>query len=126
MDGTVAAYRLPYLLAGNSVVLKQDSPYYEHYYSDLRAFEHFVPFHRDPKLDLVEKVQWLKSNDQEAQKIMKNARKFARENLMPANIFCYYLLLLKVSSFVIYLVRLERLEKVETQLRIFLNSTEFF
>lgn len=97
MDGTVAAYRLPYLLAGNSVVLKQDSPYYEHYYNDLRAFEHFVPFHRDPKLDLVEKVQWLRSNDHEARKIMRNARKFARENLMPANIFCYYLLLLRVS-----------------------------
>lgn len=97
IDGTVAAYRMPYLLAGNSVVLKQDSPYYEHYYNQLRAFEHFVPFHRDPKLDLVEKVKWLRANDKEAQRIMKNARRFARENLMPANIFCYYLLLFKVS-----------------------------
>lgn len=98
MDGTVAAYRLPYLLAGNSVVLKQDSPYYEHYYHELRPFEHYVPFHRDPKLDLVEKVIWLKANDQEAQRIMKNARRFVREHLLPANIFCYYLLLLKVSQ----------------------------
>lgn len=96
MDGTVAAYRLPYLLGGNSVVLKQDSPYYEHYYHGLRPFEHYVPFHRDPKLDLVEKVQWLQANDGEAEKIMRNARKFARENLMPSHTFCYYLLLLKV------------------------------
>ncbi|CAB4060189.1 unnamed protein product [Lepeophtheirus salmonis] len=35
VDGTVAAYRLPYLLSGNSVVLKQNSEYYEHYYSKL-------------------------------------------------------------------------------------------
>lgn len=97
MDGTVAAYRMPYLLAGNSVVLKQDSPYYEHYYHKLQAFEHFVPFHRDPKMDLAEKVKWLKANDREAQQIMKNARNFARQNLMPRNIFCYYLLLLKVT-----------------------------
>lgn len=99
MDGTVAAYRMPYLLAGNSVVLKQDSPYYEHYYHDLRPFEHYIPFHRDVKLDLVEKVQWLKTNDREAKKIMMNARKFIRKNLMPSNIFCYYLLLLKVNNF---------------------------
>lgn len=98
IDGTVAAYRLPYLLAGNSVVLKQDSPYYEHYYNELKPFVHYIPFHRDPKLDLVEKVKWLKENDQEAQKIMKNARNFVREHLMPANIFCYYLLLLKVRK----------------------------
>ena len=99
IDGTVAAYRLPYLLAGNSVVLKQDSPYYEHYYRDLQPFVHFVPFHRDPKLDLVEKVKWLKENDQAARKIMKNARNFVRENLMPSNVFCYHLLLLQVRKF---------------------------
>lgn len=98
MDGTVAAYRFPYLLAGNSVVLKQDSPYYEHFYHALKPFEHYVPFHRDPKLDLVEKVKWLRKNDREAKKIMKNARNFVRENLMPVNTYCYYFLLLKVRS----------------------------
>lgn len=97
IDGTVAAYRLPYLLGGNSVVLKQNSPYYEHFYNELRAFVHYVPFHRDPKLDLKEKVQWLIKNDDEAEEIMKNARNFVRQNLLPSNIFCYYLLLLKVS-----------------------------
>lgn len=98
IDGTVAAYRLPYLLAGGSVVLKQDSPYYEHYYRDLQPYEHFVPFHRDPKLDLVEKVKWLKTNDDKAKQIMKNGRDFVRKNLMPSNVFCYYLLLLKVKT----------------------------
>jgi hypothetical protein len=97
IDGTVAAYRLPYLLAGNSVVLKQDSPYYEHYYRELKPFEHFVPFDRDPKIDIVERVEWLKANDRKAKQIMMNARQFVRDQLMPSNIFCYYLLLLKVK-----------------------------
>lgn len=93
IDGTVAAYRFPYLLAGNSIVLKQDSPYYEHFYRNLKNFQHFVSFSKDPRVDLVKKVKWLKRNDKKAFEIMKNARKFVRENLAPRNIFCYHLLL---------------------------------
>ena len=37
VDGTVAAYRLPYLLASDAVVLKQDSPYYEFFYKEVRS-----------------------------------------------------------------------------------------
>jgi hypothetical protein len=98
MDGTVAAYRLPYLLAGNSVVLKQNSQYYEHFYRNLKPYEHFIPFDRNPNVDLVEKIQWLKSHDKEAQKMVKNARQFVRDNLAPKNIFCYYLVALKEFS----------------------------
>lgn len=93
VDGTVAAYRFPYLLAGNSVVLKQESPYYEHFYGSLKENQHFVSFSRDPKVDLIEKVKNLKENDKKAFQIMKNARKFVNKNLAPKNIFCYHLLL---------------------------------
>lgn len=62
LDGTVAAYRFPYLLAGDSVVLKQDSSYYEHFYKELEPYVHFVPFKRDLS-DLMEKIQWAKDND---------------------------------------------------------------
>lgn len=55
IDGTVAAYRLPYLLGGSGVVLKQDSPYYEFFYHDLEPFVHYIPFKRDLS-DLIEKV----------------------------------------------------------------------
>ena len=64
IDGTVAAYRFPYLLAGDSLVLKQDSNYYEHFYKDLKPFEHYVPFKRDLS-DLLEKIQWAKDHDEE-------------------------------------------------------------
>ena len=62
IDGTVAAYRLPYLMAGDSVVLKQDSPFYEHFYKDMKPYEHYIPFKRDLS-DLMEKIQWAKDND---------------------------------------------------------------
>ena len=63
IDGTVAAYRFPYLLAGNSLVLKQDSPYYEYFYKDLKPFEHYIPIKRDLS-DIMEKIQWAKDNEE--------------------------------------------------------------
>lgn len=64
VDGTVAAYRMPYLLAGDSVVLKQDSIYYEHFYKQLQPWVHYIPFKADLS-DLLEKIQWAKDHDEE-------------------------------------------------------------
>ncbi|XP_039193653.1 protein O-glucosyltransferase 2 isoform X3 [Crotalus tigris] len=89
IDGTVAAYRLPYLLAGNSLVLKQDSIYYEHFYNELQPWKHFVPFKNDLS-DLMEKLQWAKDHDEEAKNIAKAGQEFARNSLMGDHIFCYY------------------------------------
>lgn len=92
IDGTVAAYRFPYLLGGGGLVLKQDSPYYEHFYSQLREWEHYIPVKRDLS-DLVSKLQWARSHDEEAYRIANNARKFATENLLPQHVFCYHAVL---------------------------------
>nr|XP_028584015.1 protein O-glucosyltransferase 2 isoform X1 [Podarcis muralis] len=89
IDGTVAAYRLPYLLAGSSVVLKQDSIYYEHFYNELQPWKHYLPFKSDLS-DLLEKLQWAKDHDEEAKNIAKAGQEFARNNLMGDHIFCYY------------------------------------
>ncbi|KAE8625845.1 hypothetical protein XENTR_v10006412 [Xenopus tropicalis] len=89
IDGTVAAYRMPYLLAGNSVILKQDSVYYEHFYKDLQPWKHYVPFKRDLS-DLLEKIHWVKDHDADANLIAEAGREFARNNLMGDHIFCYY------------------------------------
>ncbi|XP_044864452.1 protein O-glucosyltransferase 2 isoform X1 [Mauremys mutica] len=89
IDGTVAAYRLPYLLAGNSVVLKQDSFYYEHFYNELQPWKHYIPFKNDLS-DLLEKLQWAKDHDEEARNIAKSGQEFARNNLMGDHVFCYY------------------------------------
>ncbi|XP_028034188.1 protein O-glucosyltransferase 2-like [Bombyx mandarina] len=97
VDGTVAAYRFPYLLAGGGLVLKQDSEYYEHFYQQLREWEHYVPVKNDLG-DLVEKVQWALSNDDKAHQIARNARQFANDHLLPQNIICYHAALISEWS----------------------------
>lgn len=68
VDGTVAAYRLPYLLVGDSVVLKQDSIYYEHFYNELQPWKHYIPV-KSNLSDLLEKLQWAKDHDEEVRSV---------------------------------------------------------
>ncbi|XP_069496375.1 protein O-glucosyltransferase 3 isoform X2 [Ambystoma mexicanum] len=89
VDGTVAAYRFPYLMLGDSLVLKQDSPYYEHFYVALQPWKHYVPFKRNLG-DLLEKIKWAKENDEEARSIAKEGQLLARELLQPHRLYCYY------------------------------------
>ncbi|XP_071116529.1 protein O-glucosyltransferase 2-like [Haliotis cracherodii] len=89
LDGTVAAYRLPYLLAGDSTVMKQNSHYYEHFYKNLEPYVHYVPFKRDLS-DLMEKLKWAREHDKEVQEIAHNAQEFVRHQLTPADIYCYH------------------------------------
>lgn len=98
MDGTVAAYRFPYLLAGDSLVLKQDSKYYEWFYKSLKTGVHFLGVKEDLS-NLVAQVKWAMENDDQAKKIALNGQKFARNNLMPQDIFCYYAVLLQVITY---------------------------
>lgn len=89
LDGTVAAYRFPFLLVGDSVVFKQDSPYYEHFYSDLTPWVHYVPIKADLS-NLVELLKWAKSNDDKVREISKAGRAYAENNLLPQHVFCYH------------------------------------
>ncbi|XP_074917790.1 protein O-glucosyltransferase 3-like isoform X2 [Chelonoidis abingdonii] len=89
VDGTVAAYRFPYLMLGDSLVLKQTSQYYEHFYSGLKPWKHYVPIKRSLD-DLLEKIKWAKVNDEEARKIAREGQLVARELLQPHRLYCYY------------------------------------
>lgn len=97
IDGTVAAYRFPYLLGGKSLVFKQDSPFYEHFYKQLQPMHHYVPIKRDLS-DLVSKLRWALNNDETAKKISDQALEFVNQNLTPDKILCYHIHLLKVSN----------------------------
>lgn len=97
IDGTVAAYRFPFLLAGDSLVFKQDSKYYEHFYSDLQPWKHYIPVKADLS-NLVQLLKWALENDGEARKIAKAGQDYARNNLMPQDIFCYHAHLFNVSK----------------------------
>ncbi|XP_053505505.1 protein O-glucosyltransferase 3 [Ictalurus furcatus] len=94
VDGTVAAYRFPYLMLGNSVVMKQDSSYYEHFYTHLRPGRHYLRLKRDLS-DLIEKIQWAKENDGEVEAVARAGQALVRELLQPHRLYCYYYMVLK-------------------------------
>lgn len=97
IDGTVAAYRLPYLLAGDSLLMKQESTFYEHFYKKLKPYEHYLPFKRDLS-NLIEQIKWAQENEDLVLKMIQNANEFVNQNLMPRNIYCYHVLLFWVST----------------------------
>lgn len=90
LDGTVAAYRLPYLLTGDALILKQESQFFEHFYSNLIPQKHFLPIQRNLS-DLIEKIHWAKRNDDEVQNMIKRTQRFAERNLLPNHILCAHL-----------------------------------
>ena len=55
---------MPYLLAGDSVVFKMDSEYYEHFYKELEPWVHYIPFKKDLS-DLQKNLDWAIANDKE-------------------------------------------------------------
>lgn len=115
----MAAYRFPYLLAGGSLVLKQESQYYEHFYSDLVPNTHYIEVKRNLS-DLVDKIKWAKKKDKKAHDIALNAQKFVNENLLPQHIFCYYVHLLneftkKLTSKIEISENMEKVEQVKPQ-----------
>ncbi|XP_033864706.3 protein O-glucosyltransferase 3 [Acipenser ruthenus] len=89
VDGTVAAYRFPYLMLGNSLVLKQASSFYEHFYTHLKPGKHYVPVKQNLS-DLIEKITWAKENDAKVEKIAREGQAIARELLQPFRLYCYY------------------------------------
>lgn len=97
VDGTVAAYRLPYLLLGNSVVLKQDSPYFEHFYKHLKPWKHFIPLARNLS-DLEEKVKWAREHDDQVQTIMQAANEIVHEHVAPIKLLWSWISTLEAIS----------------------------
>ena len=90
IDGTVAAYRLGSLLAGDSVVFKHDSKWHEHFYVDLEPYVHYIPLKEDLS-DVLTQLKWARNHDKRTRKIVANARAFVRERLRNEDIYCYYL-----------------------------------
>lgn len=94
IDGTVAAYRFPFLLAGNSLVIKQKSQYYEFFYKQLQSGIHYLSTRADLS-DLTEQLSMLINNNssettQNIKTIIWTARKFVLSHLLPENVYCYY------------------------------------
>ena len=78
IEGYSAAWRLPFILASGSLVLKVDSQYKIWFSNILKPWVHYVPVKNDLS-DLAKQITWCKENDKECKKIAQNAKKFVKE-----------------------------------------------
>lgn len=99
LDGNSCAYgRAYWQLFSECPIFKQESPYVQWYYGNLKPFEHYIPLRQDIS-DLIEKIQWAKTHDREVQQIAQNAYKFAQDHLNYVDILYYvYLVLTEYSK----------------------------
>jgi len=127
IDGSVAAYRFPYLLGGDGLVFKQESPFYEHFYSKLSPNKHFIPIKRDLS-DLITKIKWAQKNDARVREISMEGRKFVENNLLPNHIYCFHATLFEKWSkrLVNSVVVLPEMEKVEQDFKCSCKETKVF
>lgn len=94
IDGNSCAYsRAHWQLFSNSLILKQESSNMQWYYHQIAPYQHYVPVAHDLS-DLVEKVAWARTHDQEAQDIVRRANAFAEANLRHSDLMLYIHLLL--------------------------------
>jgi hypothetical protein len=88
VDGVSAAWRVTALLSSGALLIKQESPYYEHFYPLMKPWVHFVPVRFDLQ-DLVQKVLWAREHETEVQTIVANAMQLSRTRLRQQDAQCY-------------------------------------
>ena len=56
-------------MAGGSLIFKQESQYYEHFYHQTEPWKHYVPL-KDDVSDIEEKLNWALEHDKEVHENM--------------------------------------------------------
>lgn len=99
IDGVTCSFpATQWKLLSGGLLFKQESPDIMYFYDELIAWKHYIPVKSDLS-DLLEKIDWAKNHDLQAQKIAQNGRDFVLENLMPEHILLYcYKVLVKYAS----------------------------
>jgi|GEM_PF-1745569 len=81
VDGNSCCYSRTYwILASNSLLLKQMTDNCQWYYKGLKPYVHFVPVREDLS-DLFDQIAWCMKNDAEARKISETGTAFALNHL---------------------------------------------
>lgn len=89
-NGLATADRLAWFLAHSGAVVLLQTPYlYSYTFSNrLIPYVHYVPISYTGG-DLIEKIQWLRENDDLAIRIVENAKTFGASYLRLEDHFCY-------------------------------------
>jgi len=75
----------------------QESTLFEFWERDLEPYQHYVPVKADFS-DLIEKVEWAITHDDDARAIARNGAQFVREHLHMTRVHCYWARLLSRYS----------------------------
>lgn len=90
LDGWMCTYPgYQWRLLSGSLTLKQESDEIQYFYRALKPYVHYLPIKNDMS-DLLEKIEWAKTHDEECRAIASNGRAFALQNLMPNKIYAYF------------------------------------
>ncbi len=90
LDGYGASTRLQLLLATNSLVLKQESVFVEHYYRSLRPCVHYLPFFQQRADDVIGTIAAARADAAAAQAVAANAQAFALVHLTDGAKWAYW------------------------------------
>ncbi len=94
LDGRMCTYPgYQWRLLSNSVCLKQESDEVQWFYRALKPYVHYIPVQNDLS-DLLEKIEWARKHDREAQNISIQAQQFASQHLKFEDVYFYLYLAL--------------------------------
>jgi len=89
IDGHTCSYPgLQWKLLSKCTVFLQQTNDIMWFYSQIQPWVHYIPVNEDLS-DLVEKILWAQSHDEECRKIASNSHQFAKEQLS-ADVICLY------------------------------------
>lgn len=110
IDGnTCTGTRIPWIMLSNSILVKQETPKIQFFYSALQPYVQYVPVN-ERLTDIFSQFDWMKSHDQDLQKISKNAHRFVENNLMPEHLDAYMAIILDEYS------KIQKDKKIEPSL----------
>eukprot|EP00798_Chlamydomonas_sp_ICE-L_P002552 gene2552-4126_t len=98
VDGQALSSRQEQLMTLGSLIFKEESGYTTFYYHLMKPYKHYMPFWERTPDNLFERLEWAKSNDQQAKQIAYNAQAFALKYLGKRTRACYWLKLLTEMS----------------------------
>lgn len=89
LDGWMCTFPgFQWRLLSGSLSLKQESDEVQYFYGALQPYVHYLPIKNDMS-DLLEKIEWAITHDDECHAMAEKARAFALQNLMPNQIYSY-------------------------------------
>lgn len=68
------------MLAANSLIVKEDSPYVEFFYSSLQPYTHYLPLASNLG-NLESQIEWASTHSEHVLRMIDNANAFANEHM---------------------------------------------